>query len=200
MVRFCSSDLYQSVMPPGSLESMHNPVRSNSASSLLDGGPHFGGFPSCPSPNMLPSRTMAARFTPPGLLNGVGTNNSIVSQANFMMPPDMIVCGNSQTQIPGTTMCSPPQPPASYTPEAMETSNMMHSSMSQTQSITSVKSSNSPLMFGCYGSNANGTSMPPDCESSLRSVCYVEHCSIMFDSYHVCAMDCSYLLNVDLLE
>ncbi|KAF7262234.1 hypothetical protein EG68_00498 [Paragonimus skrjabini miyazakii] len=122
---------------------------------------------------MLPSRTLAAHFTPPGLPNGIVTNASVVSQANFMMPSEMVVCSNTSlasVQIPGTTMCSPPQPPASYTPDTLETSTMMHSSMQQTQSITSIKSSNSPLLFGCYGSNANGTSLPPDSSLSLMMV------------------------------
>ncbi|KAF6777474.1 hypothetical protein AHF37_03071 [Paragonimus kellicotti] len=168
-----SRDPYQSAMQSGPVDSMHIPVRSNSASSLLDGGPHLSGFSTCPSPNMLPSRTLAARFTPPGLPNGIVTNASVVSQANFMMPSEMVVCSNTSlasVQIPGTTMCSPPQPPASYTPDTLETSTMMHSSMQQAQSITSIKSSNSPLLFGCYGSNANGTSLPPDSSLSLMMV------------------------------
>ncbi|CAH8537482.1 unnamed protein product [Dicrocoelium dendriticum] len=145
----------------GAADCAHHPIRSSSASSLVEGSANLSGFPTCPSPNML-SRP-PARFTPPGMPNGLGPVSSVgSSQSSFLLPPEMVTCAGplSHLPIPCATLCSPP--PTSYTPEGLDSSNIMHATMAQAPPSATMKPSSSPLMFNCFGPSVNGPSLPAD--------------------------------------
>lgn len=145
----------------GTTDYTHPPVRSSSASSFIESGVNLGGFPTCPSPNMI-SRP-PTRFTPPGIPNGLGPVSSVgSSQSSFLLPPEMVTCAGSLSHmpIPGATLCSPP--PTSYTPEGLDSSTIMHATMTQAPPSATMKPSSSPLVFNCFGSNVNGPPLPVD--------------------------------------
>lgn len=156
-----SRDFYQPPLPSSASDLMMHPSgRSSSTSSLVDGGSSLGGFPNCPSPNM-PSR-QSARFTPPGLPNGLGSVSSTSAQQNFLLPPEMVGCANSLSQMPISCSSLGSTPPTSYTPEAIDSTNMMHSSVNQASAGTAVKAGASPVIFSCMGSGTNGTQGTPE--------------------------------------
>ncbi|KER32100.1 hypothetical protein T265_12852, partial [Opisthorchis viverrini] len=156
-----SRDFYQPPLPSSASDLMMHPSgRSSSTSSLVDGGSSLSGFPNCPSPNM-PSR-QSARFTPPGLPNGLGSVSSTSAQQNFLLPPEMVGCANSLSQMPISCSSLGSTPPTSYTPEAIDSTNMMHSSVNQASAGTAVKAGASPVIFSCMGSGTNGTQGTPE--------------------------------------
>ncbi|CAH8544452.1 unnamed protein product [Heterobilharzia americana] len=143
-------------------DAMHQPTRSSSASSLVDGTNGLGGFPHCASPNLLPSRP-PARFTPPSLPNGMGTAVVSSQQSNFMMPNEMMGSGNTpmgHISVPGTPLTSP-LTSSSFTMDMIDNQNVLHSAPS-TLISTTIKSNNSPMLYNSIGTSCSGNQLTPE--------------------------------------
>ncbi|CAH8858476.1 unnamed protein product [Trichobilharzia szidati] len=161
---------------------MHQPTRSSSASSIVDGTNGLSGFPHCASPNLLPSRP-PARFTPPSLPNGVGS--TVVSssssssssqqqqqqQSNFMMPNEMMGGGGGSgsgnpssmghVSVPGTPLTSP-LTSSSFTMDMIDNQNVLQHSAPSTLMSTTIKSNNSPMLYNSIGTSCSGNQLTPE--------------------------------------
>lgn len=140
---------------------MHQPTRSSSASSIVDGTNGLSGFPHCGSPNLLPSR--AARFTPPSLPNGVGSAVVSSQQSNFVIPNEMMGGGGGggHVSVPGTPLTSP-LTSSSFTMDMIDNQNVLHSAPPSTLMSTTIKSNNSPMLYNSIGTSCSGNQLTPE--------------------------------------
>ncbi|CAH8563782.1 unnamed protein product [Schistosoma bovis] len=149
-------------MPSGNGDAMHQPTRSSSASSLVDGTNGLSGFPHCASPSLLPSRP-PARFTPPSLPNGLSSSVVSSQQSSFMMPNEVMGSGGTQmghVSVPGTPLTSP-LTSSSFAMDMMDNQNVLHSAPS-TLISTTIKSNNSPMLYNSIGTSCSGNQSTPE--------------------------------------